>query len=619
MISLNNVSFGYTDKNLFSDVNVQINIKDKIGLVGRNGSGKTTLLKILSNEIKDYNGKIEFVSGISIGFLPQEVYFLKDDITPFDLCKQAFLNIEKKIKRLEELSNKLDDANSHIEYDKILNELKENNSFSYEYKIRMVLSSLGLSLKDINTKFSQLSGGYKVRSYLGYLMLLEPDILMLDEPTNYLDIDAIKYLIDYLKNYQKSFILISHDKNMLDSVTNKIWDLFAGKIYEYSNCNYTSFIERKEEYIEQLEKKLKNNEIKIKEQLEFINRFRAKESKASSVQSRIKMLEKIEKIEIPHESKINFKINSSNNSFTNILSCENLYFGFGEENLLENVFFSILRGERVFLIGRNGIGKTTFLKLLVSQILPRKGKVVVHNNSKIGYFEQNSTLNENLNYSVYEYFLTSSYAQKLTETERKKILGNFGFIKDDVEKKLHFLSGGEKVRLILAKIFLANPDILILDEPTTHLDIGTKDILIENLENYNGAILAVSHDIDFIQKLANKYITLVNKNLVWLNDISEYFEISDQNISKNSQENNKDNNKNQNKLSTNKRQQIEKQILTIEQDIIELEKKIHNIEKKFSENLTFSEIQKITIDYNELKIEYEKKFEKLLELEDLIK
>lgn len=620
MLSLINLSFGYTDQKLFSKVNINIYPNDKIGLVGRNGSGKTTLLKILADEIREYDGEKVLSSYLSIGFLPQEVNFLQEDFTPFLLCKQAFKDIEAKINRLEYLSSKLDDPIYHQEYDNLLNELDKSNLLSYEYKIRITLSNLGLSLNDINKPFRELSSGYKVRAYLGYLMLLYPDILMLDEPTNYLDIDAIQYLIDFLKSYEKSFIIISHDKNLLDSVTNKIWDLFANNLYVYSNCNYSNFLLRKQEFLENLEKTSKNIEKKIKQQMEFINRFRAKESKASSVQSRIKMIEKIEKIEIPKEDSINFKIKSSNNRFSNILSCENLCFGFTNQYLLEKIHFSILRGDRIFLIGKNGIGKTTFLRLLVGQLIPKEGKVTIHNNSKIGYFEQNAALQENFASTVYEFFSNSEDAQKLSETERKKFLGNFGFSGIEVEKNISFLSGGEKVRLILSKIFLSNPDILILDEPTTHLDIDTKEILIENLNSYDGAILAVSHDIDFIRRVAQKYVTIENKNLSWFDEITQYLEKIQ--IKEKEQKLKKKENTNvtiKPTISTNKRQQIEKQILEYEKEIITIEKKIKEIERRFAENLSFSEIQDLNKEYEELNKKYEDLFSKLIELENIIR
>lgn len=619
MLSLSNVSFGYTDKKLFNNINVDIFPNDKIGLVGKNGSGKTTLLRILADEIKDYDGQKVVSPKINIGFLPQEINFLNEDFSPFTLCKQAFKEVDEKIKKIEELSTKIEDEKKHIEYDNLLSELTKNNMFSYEYKIRMILTNLGLSINEINLPFFKLSSGLKVRAYLAYLMLIFPDILMLDEPTNYLDIDAIQYLIQYLKNYEKSFIIISHDKNLLDSVTNKIWDLFASKLYIYSNSNYTSFIQKKEEYLDNLEKKAKNLEIKIKENMEFINRFRAKESKASSVQSRLKMLEKMEKIEIPKENVVNFKIKNSDNTFSNILSCENLSFGYSEENLLDKLHFSILRGDRIFLIGRNGIGKTTFLKILVGQLKPKIGKVVVHNNSKIGYFEQNASLSDDLNSTVLQYFSDSEYAQQLTENKIRTFLGNFGFIKDEIEKKICVLSGGEKVRLILAKIFLSNPDILILDEPTTHLDITTKDILIENLLNYNGAILAVSHDIDFIKRLALKYVTLEQKNLLWLKDLSEYFKLYENKYNHETSDYKLENKIQKSKLSTNKRQQIEKQIVEYEKQLLSIEKQIEEIEKKFSENLSFVEIQKVTEKYNNLQKEYEQVFAKLEQLENLLK
>ncbi|MFN3410678.1 MAG: ABC-F family ATP-binding cassette domain-containing protein [Exilispira sp.] len=628
MIYLKNISFGYTSEKLFSNLDLEIFKNDKIGLVGRNGSGKTTLLRILAGEISDYEGIITTTQNISIGYLPQQVHFLKDDFTPFTLCKQAFKEIDQKLKRIEFLSTRLDNENYHKEYDFLLYELSENNQFSYEYKIRMVLSSLGLSLADMNTSFGKLSSGYKVRAYLGYLILLSPDLLLLDEPTNFLDIDAIQYLIEFLKSYNKSFIIVSHDKNILDTAVNKIWDLFAGNLYLYNNCNYSGFIKRKDEYLLNLEKRSNNLDKKIKQQLEFINRFRSKESKASAVQSRIKLLEKLEKIDIPSENSINFKIQSSNNTFSNILSCENLSFGFSSEKLLEKIHFSILRKDRIFLIGKNGIGKTTFLKLLVGELKPEEGKVVVHNNAKVGYFEQNASIDAGKidranELSVIEFFTQTKEAQNLSETERKSFLGNFGFTDNDFYKPISFLSGGEKVRLILAKIFLTSPDILILDEPTTHLDISTKEVLIGNLYNYNGALLCVSHDIDFIKRLAKKFITIEDKNLKWFDSLQYYFEILEEKKAKNEKkifEIKKEEKKEEKKgLSTNKRQQIEKKIMEYEKEILEVEKKINDIEKKFEQNLSFGEIQKLNEIYNNLNRQYEELFSNLIKLEESLK
>ncbi len=631
MISLRKFGFSYSDKKLFSDVDVDIYFNDKIGLVGKNGSGKTTLLNILASNIDNYYGEKIVNPNINIGFLPQEINFSMDDLTPFGLCKKAFIDVENKINKLSELSQKLNDQNAQLEYDRILNELNKNNLFSYEYKIKVVLSNLGLNEEEINIKFSKLSSGFKVRAYLGYLMLLMPDLLLLDEPTNYLDIDAIQYLIEFLKSYPKSFIIVSHDKNLLDSVINKIWDIFAGKIYIYSNCNYTSFIERKEQFLENLEKKAKDIELKIKKQKEFIERFKAKASKASSVQSRIKALEKLEKIEIPRESTIDFSIKTSDNTFSNILSCENLTFAYDEKLILNKVHFSILRKDRIFLIGRNGIGKTTFLKLLTNELKPQQGKVVVHNNSKIGYFEQNASLKASFDYTVYDYFLCCEDAKKLTETERKKFLAAFGFNQDDVYKKLSVLSGGEKVRLMLSRIFLSRPDILILDEPTTHLDIMTKEILIENLFQYNGALLIVSHDIDFSNRLAQKFITIDEYDIVWLYSISEYFEKSKKKTNKTYKKHTEkdfinknynkieDKSKLKNQLSTNQRQQIQKKIIEYENELLILDEKIKKIENEFAENLSYEQIKKITEQYNNLQKEYEEKFEKLVELEELIR
>ncbi len=624
MLVLENLSFGYTDQLLFKDVNVEINRYDKIGFVGRNGSGKTTLLKIIAGEIDDFYGTRIINPNIEIGFLPQDINFIKEGESAFSLCKKAFSHIENKFDELSRLSSQIEDPRNQEQYDRILSELSVSDDVEFEHKIKIILSNLGFLQSQFDKDLTLLSSGFKVRAFLGYLMLFKPDILILDEPTNYLDIDAIKFLLDFLKNYEGAFIIVSHDKQILDTSTNKIWDLYAKKLYIYNGCNYTDFLSRKEQYLTNLEAQAKNQQQKINQQMKFIERFRYTESKASAVQSRIKQLEKIEKVEIPRESNISFAFHGSTNQFSNILSCENLTFGYdNEENeniLLDNIHFSIIRDDKIFLIGRNGIGKTTFIKLLVGELQPKRGKVTRHNNSKIGYFEQNNTFFTLENTNLFDYFASSDFAASMSLQQIKSYLGQFGFSGDDVYKDISVLSGGEKVRLLLAKILYPQPDILILDEPTTHLDITTKEILIENLKSFSGALFIVSHDIDFIVRLANKYITIINKNLVNLDDISDYFllkDLSKENVLRIKNKDNKENSK-KNILSTNKRQQIQKEIEEIELQLKDIESQMQKLQYQFSIKNDYESISNLSSEYKRLENKYENLFNRLNELEQML-
>lgn len=656
MIYIKNLSFSYGGNIIFSDLNLNIYRKDRIGLIGVNGSGKTTFLKILTGELKPESGEINLEGNIRIGYIPQELIF-EDDETPLTLGRKAFEEENSLIKKFEYISHKLEkDFNNEKlihEYDNILQKLNELDAFNIDYKIKKVYFNLGFDEESINKKLKICSGGFKVRAYIGYLLLLKKDLLLLDEPTNYLDIDSIIFLTEYLKSYNKAFILISHDVNFLDNLINKVFYINNKKIYEFNNCNYSEFISKKEEMIDRINK-INENKIKEIEHLqEFVDRFRAKNTLATRVQSKIKKIEKLqdEIVDLKFEDKkINFFINSNKNRFSNILSFENVYFKYSnssnnnrsnyaistDENfVLENISFSITRGDKILLVGRNGIGKTTLLKLASKALAPTSGNITYHNNATWGYFSQDLSETMDFDNTVIEEFEKERVVNKFNDTEKRTYLGVFGFEKDDIFKKVKNLSGGEKVRLLISKIFVNAPDILILDEPTTYLDIFSKDVLAKCIKEFEGAVLLVSHDIDFIKKVSNIIWTIENKSLKKLNSFEEYLNLKKEkgneyiqelksnkenlknnlknkdfkNIkelkeTKNNNKNRKDNNSNiNNNIKIIKEKEKKKEL--IHQKITQIENRIKEIENIFAEGKWDNSFVLLKKEYDDLKIELE--------------
>lgn len=540
MIHLKNIYFDYTGIPIFEDANLSIYRADRIGIVGKNGSGKTTLLNIISGNLEITKGQIIKEGNIKIGAIPQEIYFDKSE-TPFSLAKKAFEKEISLIKQFENISEKLekepDSKKLHEKYDLLLNEIEKLDAFNFDYKIKRILYAMGFSQQEFEKELNKASGGFKVRAYIAYLLLLKPDLLLLDEPTNYLDIDSRIFLTGFLKNYNKAYIIISHDKYFLNEVVDKIVHVANKKLFTYTSSNYDEFEKKKELLLKQAYEFEKNKQKLVKQLERFIDRFRAKKNFSSRVKNKIKQVERIKNqtIEIPQEKDINFSLKSSGKKFSNIISFTNVSFGYKsnyddlENNidnlLLKNITFSIIRGQKIVLMGKNGIGKTTLLKLANNILKPTSGEIIIHNNSTIGYFAQNIIEQLDFEKSVLDEFSESKNTQNMTEGQKRTLLGVFGFSNEDVFKKVKVLSGGEKVRLIISKIFVNEPDILILDEPTTHIDITTKEVLKESLRNFDGAILTVSHDIDFIKSVGEEFWTIENKNLVFLKSFEEYLNL----------------------------------------------------------------------------------------------
>lgn len=513
---------------ILEDINFYVKDNDKIGIVGRNGCGKTTLLKAITNEYTLSDGyddlKIESSNDFKIGYVKQNI---TDNLNMkmIDYIKESnsdILEIENKLNSLEQKLSSSYSEQILTKYNDLQNEYiyKGGNTYKKEYEI--ALKKFGFTAIDKAKLLNEFSGGQLTKLSLIRLLLSKPDLLILDEPTNHLDINSIEWLENYLKNYKKSIILVSHDRMFLDNICNIIYDIEYGELKRYVG-NYSSFVKKKEQ---DYEKQLKDYEYQQKEikRLQYIaDRFRYKPTKAKMAMSKLKQIEKMIKIDKPNKSNTKtFKINlkTEENSYRDVLKVKNLSIGYDKE--LCKLSFNLERQDKLGIIGENGIGKSTLIKTLTGLIPPLSGKYIYGDKVSIGYFSQNFENLDNNN-TVYEE-IDKAYPS-MTPNEIRTLLGSFEFTGEDVFKKINDLSGGEKVKLSLCKILNNKPNLLILDEPTNHLDIISKDTIEKILTNYNGTIIMVSHDRYLINNVCNKLLVFENKEAKLYNyGYKEYLE-----------------------------------------------------------------------------------------------
>lgn len=532
MISINdlNVSFGGYD--LFSDVNFHVGDKDKIGLVGKNGSGKSTILKILAGINKPSSGRVMIPSTEKIGYLPQEMEHNRDK-SVIDEAMMAFSYIDKIKAEIEYISLQLAEREDYESdtYHKLIVSL---NDFHDKLSIvetgnprgdaEKTLSGLGFRSDELNRPTSTFSQGWNMRIELAKILLSSPSTLLLDEPTNHLDIESIQWLEEYLISYQGALILVSHDRRFLDRVTNRTVELMLGKIHDYK-VPYTKYLGLRKERMEQQFAAYENQQRMIEKSEEFIERFRYKATKSNQVQSRIKQLDKIERIEVDEEdtSSIIVKFPPAPRSGNVVVKTKNLTKSYGDKIVFSNADIVIERGEKIALVGRNGEGKTTFMKLLCKDIDPTSGNIELGHNVNLGYYAQNQEELLDLNDTVYE--TLDKIAVGDIRTKLRDILGAFLFRGDDVNKRVSVLSGGEKSRLAMAKLILNPYNLLALDEPTNHMDIRSKDILKQSLSKYNGTLVVVSHDRDFLDGLVTKVLEFKEGRIrEHLGSVSDYLD-----------------------------------------------------------------------------------------------
>lgn len=535
MISVQNLSVEFNCRPLFDNVNYVINKKDKIALVGKNGAGKSTMLKIIAGLQMPTTGSVAVQTGVTIGYLPQQMV-LTDNKTVREEVKEAFAHIAKLQQDINEANEELasrtdyesDDYNKLIERITHLNELLTmSGSENCEAEMEKTLIGLGFERNDFERPTSEFSGGWRMRIELAKLLLRHPDVLLLDEPTNHLDIESIQWLESFLKNKANAVMVVSHDRAFIDNVTNRTIEISCGKIYDY-NVNYSKFVELRKERIEQQTRAYLNQQKQIQDTEDFIERFRYKATKSVQVQSRIKQLAKIERIEIDEvdNSHINLKFPPAPRSGDFPVIIDGVSKSYGDHLVFKDVTFTIRRGEKVAFVGKNGEGKSTLVKCIMGEI-PFEGTLKIGHNVKIGYFAQNQAQLLDGELTVFD--TIDRVAVGDIRTKIRDILGAFMFGGEASDKKVKVLSGGEKTRLAMIKMLLEPVNLLILDEPTNHLDMRTKDILKSAIKDFNGTVIVVSHDREFLDGLVEKVYEFgggkVREHLGGIYDFLEYKKI----------------------------------------------------------------------------------------------
>jgi ATP-binding cassette subfamily F protein 3 len=520
MISLNNITVRFDGIALFENITFKVNPKNRIGLAGRNGAGKTTLLKIIAG-IQNYDeGSVAIAKETTIGYLPQHMK-ISDSRNVLEEALTAFENInelETAIARLnEQISERTDyESESYLSLITQVTEKTEHYQLlggdKREGLAEQTLRGLGFQNKDFTRHTSEFSGGWRMRIELAKILLQKPDILLLDEPTNHLDIESIAWLEEMLKSYHGSVIMVSHDRFFLDAITNRTIEISLGRIYDYP-VSYTKYTEIIKEHREQQKATYENQQKKIKETEDFIERFRYKATKAVQVQSRIKMLEKMDRIEIDESdnSAMNLKFPPAPRSGDVVLDVQEVSKSYGDLLVFKNANFTIERGEKISFVGKNGEGKTTLVRIIMDEI-PYDGHLKIGHNVKIGYYAQNQPENLNPNKTVFE--TIDDIATGDMRTKTRDILGAFLFGGEDIDKKVSVLSGGEKARLSLACMLLEPVNLLVLDEPTHHLDMISKDVLKSALQKFDGTLIIISHDRYFLDGLSDKTYEFRNKKVI---------------------------------------------------------------------------------------------------------
>ena len=610
MISIDSITVEFGGNALFENVSFLIKEKEKIALIGRNGAGKTTLLKLIAGEMSPTRGNISRPQNLTIGYLPQHIK-VNDSKTVREDTLTAFENIfaiRANIATLTAELNERDDFHS-AEYGKLIEELGYQNerlqmfdSDSIEAETEKTLMGLGFRRTDFERRTSEFSGGWRMRIELAKILLRKPDLLLLDEPTNHLDIESINWLESFLKNSKSALLLVSHDKAFVDAVTTRTIEISLGKIYDYK-ANYSRYLELRAIDRENQIRAYENQQKLIADTQDFINRFRYKPTKAVQVQSRIKMLEKLEPIQIEEvdNSRLNLRFPPPPHSGTISLDIENLTKAYGEHTVLQNIDMQIRRGEKIAFVGKNGEGKTTLVKCIVGE-LDYIGSLRLGHNVKVGYFAQNQAATLDDSKTVFQ--TVDDIATGDIRTKLRNILGAFMFGGDDIDKRVAVLSGGERSRLAMIKLLLSPVNMLILDEPTNHLDISTKNVLKDAIRQFPSSAIIVSHDRDFLDGLVDKVYEFADKKIIeHIGGIGDFLRAKNFNSLHQIEIKNTDKKDiapqavsdsklqyEQNKERARQIKKQERQIELLEGDIADLEKEIAQLEAEFTDGNSSDEL-----------------------------
>ncbi|MBT4298013.1 MAG: ABC-F family ATP-binding cassette domain-containing protein, partial [Flavobacteriaceae bacterium] len=593
MLNIHNLSVSFSGEYLFKEISFKLISGDRVGLIGKNGAGKSTLLKLLSKETEMDSGSIAYEKDLRIGFLKQDIDFDKGR-TVLEEAYQAFSEIKILEERQNEINTQLSERTDYESdsYLELINDLSDVNDryeliggYNYQGHTEKILQGLGFKRDDFHKSTDTFSGGWRMRIELAKLLLQSNDLLLLDEPTNHLDIESIIWLENFLKSFLGAVVIVSHDKMFLNNVTNRTIDISLGRIYDF-NKPYSKYLVLREEIKSQQISAQKNQEKHIQHTEKLIQKFKAKASKASMAQSLMKKIEKIDRIEVDQDDnsvmKLNFNI--SINPGKVVAEIENLSKSYDDNNVLSDVNLLIERKSKIAFVGQNGQGKSTLAKIMVGELTPSSGNSKLGHNVQIGYFAQNQAEYLDGSKTVLQTMIDSA-----NETNRSKVrdvLGSFLFKGDDVEKYVRVLSGGERNRLALAKLLLQPFNVLVMDEPTNHLDIKSKSVLKQALVKFDGTLILVSHDRDFLQDLTNKVYEFKSQNIKeYLGDIDFYLnqrKIEDfREIEKKDKVINVKKNKNIDSLIE---RDLKKKISNIESKISRLENEISIIDKDLEED-----------------------------------
>ena len=600
MLNVHNLSVSFMGSDLFSGITFKLNKGDRIGLIGKNGAGKSTLLKVLSKDIETSGGTMAFDKDVQIGFLRQDIDFVAGR-TILEEAYQAFEEIKEIELKLDDINNQLATRTDYESdgYSKLIVDLTELTEryellggYNYQGNTEKILQGLGFKREDFDKLTDTFSGGWRMRIELAKLLLQNNDILLLDEPTNHLDIESIIWLENFLKGYSGAIVLVSHDKMFLDNVTNRTIEISLGQIYDYKKP-YTEFLKLRGEIKEKQLQAQKNQDREIKQKQMLIDKFKAKASKASMAQSLMKQLDKVERIEVDQDDNaaMNVRFAISKDPGKIIVEAENMSKSYGDNHVLENVNLLIERNSRIAFVGQNGQGKSTLAKMMVGDI-PFDGHLKLGHNVEIGYFAQNQSEHLPPEKTVLE--IMEDAANDSNRARVRDMLGAFLFGGDAVDKKAKVLSGGERNRLALCKLLLSPFNVLIMDEPTNHLDIASKNVLKEALKNFNGTLIVVSHDRDFLQGLTSTVYGFKDKVIKeYLGDI-DYFleqhkmeslrEAEKRTVVKETKDTSKKEAYQLNKADEKELKKLKNKLSKIETEIADLEKEIEKIDLELANN-----------------------------------
>ncbi len=623
VLSVSKVSKIYDGKSVIDSLSFAVNKGDKLALIGTNGAGKTTLLRILSGIEPHDEGEIHFAKGMSLKYIDQQDD-IDENMSLYDYCLLSFTELIKKENELRDLEDKMAEIDHEsAEFERLMHtytdkteRFKEAGGYMYRSKVLGILNGLGFSADEQKKDIASLSGGQFGRLKLAKALIDEPEILLMDEPTNHLDVYACEWLETYLKQYTGTMIIVSHDRFFLDRIANKCLELSDFK-YRMYDGNYSEFKKKKEEALKAEIKAFEKNQKERKRQEEIIRKFKARKTEllAKRAKSREKLLDKMENIKDPTENarKMNLSFQKSYDSGKDVLFAENIEKSYGDKIVLNGANMALYAGEKIGIIGKNGCGKSTFLKILIGEIKDYKGFFELGYRVNYAYYDQRLRLSSEKNNIVEE---ISDFAPELTETEIRTLMGRFLFRNDDVFKPVSALSGGERARVLLAKLFLEKANLLLLDEPSNHLDIYAKDVLEEAIRDFDGSVLTVSHDRYFLDSVCDKIIEIEDGKMNLYHGNYSYYLQKKRELSDEVKETN-------NKKAVKKKKKVgginpESRKKTIEKKLDEISEKIEEIEEKLYLEEVYTDMEafnKHTAEKAELEEEQERLLEEYLEFE----